>query len=79
MPARDLEGTQAGRSFLPPWSGRLRWGRRASAGGEERRSRQPRGEVACEAAGRELQIPRVVCPSGGRGGLGRGGAKPEGL
>ncbi|CAI9171788.1 unnamed protein product [Rangifer tarandus platyrhynchus] len=79
VPERDLEGTQAGRSFWPPGSGRLRRGRGASAGGEERRSPQPRGEVGCEAAGRELHIPRVVCPSGGRGGLGRGGAKPEGL
>ena len=29
MPARDLEGTQAGRSFRPPGSGRLRRGARS--------------------------------------------------
>lgn len=79
MAARDLEGTGAGRRLRPPESRSLRWGRGASAGGEERPSQQPWGKVGGAAARRELQIPRVVCLRGGRGGLGRGGARPEGL
>ena len=49
MAARDLEGTGAGRRLRPPESRSLRWGRGASAGGEERPSQQPWGKVGAAA------------------------------